>query len=673
MSVRIKHVYGNTLKVAIPLTMKIRELIDGHEVEREEDFYPNPSFPVIIDLKKGGCLHSKYEATVVGNVATFVDYGKIPIGLYNVEVICRDENEEQCRYKVSAVIEIVDNTIDADIEEGVEFNSETYTLEGTVYYYAKGDKGEPLTYEDLTEAQIEELQKPARDAATEISEDYNTNVKGDYADLKIDYATNVKDDYANVKQDAQASTGAANDAADLANAKATLADEKATEAGRVNATINGTTLTVTDRNGQSTSVDTKGDPGTTDYNELENKPDLSIYQEKENGKGLSENDYSDSEKALVHSALQSETDPTVPQWAKQPQKPTYTAQEVGALPNSTKYGSTIDLAMDSATYVLTLSLKDQDGTVLNTKTVDLPIESVVVNGRYDAANKKIVLTLQSGSTIDVPVGDLIAGLQTEITSVNMLDADLVDDTNSTHKFVTEQEKQTWNNKSDFSGSYNDLTDTPTIPTTLSQLSEDSTHRTVSDTEKTTWGNKQETLVSGTNIKTINNESLLGSGNINIVTDISGKADKVSGATNGHLAGLDSNGNLTDSGIAPEDIPEFVDEETSAEELADEYATLRTDIYQALEDAQQATSDATDAASLANTKAGLANSAATSANSAADNANDKATLANTKAGYAQGQGDYAKQQGDYAKEQADACASLDLVEFVEDNTDTNPFE
>ena len=37
------------------------------------------------------------------------------------------------------------------------------------------------------------------------------------------------------------------------------------------------------------------------------------------------------------SALQSytETDPTVPSWAKQPSKPTYTAQEVGALPAST--------------------------------------------------------------------------------------------------------------------------------------------------------------------------------------------------------------------------------------------------------------------------------------------------------------------------------------------------
>ena len=54
-----------------------------------------------------------------------------------------------------------------------------------------------------------------------------------------------------------------------------------------------------------------------------------------------------------------------------------------------------------------------------------------------------MLTLQSGSTIEFSVADLVAGLQSEITPTNKLDSDLVDDTNQTHKFVTQADKDTW--------------------------------------------------------------------------------------------------------------------------------------------------------------------------------------------------------------------------------------
>lgn len=50
-------------------------------------------------------------------------------------------------------------------------------------------------------------------------------------------------------------------------------------------------------------------------------------------------------------------------------------------------------------------------------------------------------------------------------------SDLTED--STHRLVTDTEKATWNAKSDFSGSYNDLTNKPTIPTLTSQLTNDS--------------------------------------------------------------------------------------------------------------------------------------------------------------------------------------------------------
>lgn len=169
------------------------------------------------------------------------------------------------------------------------------------------------------------------------------------------------------------------------------------------------------------------------------------------------------------------------------------AEDVGALADSTKYAASVAWSINSSTYVMTLQLKDQDGNNLGTaQTIDLPLESVVVSGSYDSVNKKIVLTLQSGSTIDVPVADLVSGLQTEITSQNKLDADLVDDSTSTNKFVSTSEKSTWNGKQDAindlndirsgasagatavqpsslatvatTGAYSDLSGTPTIPT-----------------------------------------------------------------------------------------------------------------------------------------------------------------------------------------------------------------
>ena len=58
-------------------------------------------------------------------------------------------------------------------------------------------------------------------------------------------------------------------------------------------------------------------------------------------------------------------------------------------------------------------------------------------------------------------------------------------------------------------------DTSASDIALSDLASDSTHRVVTDTQIATWSSKQDALVSGTNIKTINSQSLLGSGNINI--------------------------------------------------------------------------------------------------------------------------------------------------------------
>ena len=104
------------------------------------------------------------------------------------------------------------------------------------------------------------------------------------------------------------------------------------------------------------------------------------------------------------------------------------------------FGHSLSLSLNQSTYVMTIGLVDYNGTTLDTKTVDLPLESVVVSGSYDKTTKEVVLTLQNGSTVRFSVADLVSGLQTEITNANKLSADLVDDTNTTHKFVTSAQK-----------------------------------------------------------------------------------------------------------------------------------------------------------------------------------------------------------------------------------------
>ena len=182
-----------------------------------------------------------------------------------------------------------------------------------------------------------------------------------------------------------------------------------------------------------------------------------------------------------------------------------TAQSVFHVPDIDATGSSLGLAVDPTTYVMTMTLKNASGTTIDTKTVDLPLESMVIGAT--CTNGVLTLTLQSGATVNVDVSSLVSGLipssekganngvatlgndgkvpSAQLPTIPTSLADLTED--STHHTVTADEKSAWNAKSDFSGDYNDLENKPAIPSKTSDLTNDSGFQTSSDIQSAVSG------------------------------------------------------------------------------------------------------------------------------------------------------------------------------------------
>ena len=105
---KIRHVYGNVMKLAIPLTIRIRTISDGRETETEIDFYPNMNYPTKVILVGVGFIRYEYDALIEGNVALIKTGTDVRVGTYHIEVLAHDENSEPVRFKERNVIEIVD-------------------------------------------------------------------------------------------------------------------------------------------------------------------------------------------------------------------------------------------------------------------------------------------------------------------------------------------------------------------------------------------------------------------------------------------------------------------------------------------------------------------------------------------------------------------------------------
>lgn len=181
-------------------------------------------------------------------------------------------------------------------------------------------------------------------------------------------------------------------------------------------------------------------------------------------------------------------------------------------------GYDLSLSIDSSTYIMTIDLKNSLGEVLSTKSIDFPIESMVINATYK--NGKITLTLQNGNTLDVDVSALVSGLVKDtftIAGIDMKDnisaselktalgLDKVVNVAVNDQVPTFNQASSRTNISSgekmstlfgkimkwfsdlktvaFSGEYSDLSNIPSIPTKTSQLENDSGYKT---TDNNTW-------------------------------------------------------------------------------------------------------------------------------------------------------------------------------------------
>lgn len=145
----------------------------------------------------------------------------------------------------------------------------------------------------------------------------------------------------------------------------------------------GTRIIITDVNG----------PKSTDI--MDGKDGKSAYQYAQEGgySGTEEEFYA---KLAEESGEFEEIDPTVPDWAKQPEKPKYTADEVGALPKDTEIpAKTSDISNDSG--FITRTVGDLANYYLKSET----LTKTEINALVSAIPKFAIQVVNSLPTTDI--------------------------------------------------------------------------------------------------------------------------------------------------------------------------------------------------------------------------------------------------------------------------------
>lgn len=163
----IKWIYGNTL----PIAAKLKKTTKTEQGSVTEDYTP-PQGSIIRPAVVGKYTKKVYnECSIDGNVVTFTDDGTLGVGTYGIEIRVIEPDKNLRSFKCG---ELTILNCSEDLDLGEFLDNGAAVIDAMPYFWAKGDKGDPFTYNDFTAEQIAELQRPATDAATELTQEVHT-------------------------------------------------------------------------------------------------------------------------------------------------------------------------------------------------------------------------------------------------------------------------------------------------------------------------------------------------------------------------------------------------------------------------------------------------------------------------------------------------------------------
>lgn len=156
----IKWVQGNPLKLAIPL----QKVTITQEGKTTEDYIPLETETIKVVLESNKSYWRKYEYTpksITENVIVVEDDSELPVGKYDIVVLVLENDKLKRRSKWLYQIEVFDSN-EKVLDEYDDFPdyASGALLDSAIFFFAKGDKGDkgdPLTWEDLTEEQKAEI------------------------------------------------------------------------------------------------------------------------------------------------------------------------------------------------------------------------------------------------------------------------------------------------------------------------------------------------------------------------------------------------------------------------------------------------------------------------------------------------------------------------------------